>query len=240
MTTAEVDRASEVSTLASWTYVLLDALDTEDDRWSNYDRESPMGTFERKTREYEARRELILRAAKATFAAKGQAAATIDDVAQRAEVAKGTIYRYFKSKEDLFHVLVEDGLARLARRFRAAIDPGLPADENLRRLTQAYLDFYREEPDYFWICYFGGARDAGRKPFPDGRHAHRRRRVHRPGRRGHWPRHRKRCLQCCARSHGSRSPHVVSQQRDHLRVRTGPGADQGDALPGRSVASHEH
>ena len=119
-----------------------------------------MGTFERKTREYEARRELILRAAKATFAAKGQAAATIDDVAQRAEVAKGTIYRYFKSKEDLFHVLVEDGLARLAQRFRAAIDPGLPADENLRRLTQAYLDFYREEPDYFWICYFGGARDA--------------------------------------------------------------------------------
>ena len=128
-----------------------------------------MGTFERRTREYEARRELILRAAKATFAAKGQAAATIDDVAQRAEVAKGTIYRYFKSKEDLFHVLVEDGLGRLAQRFHAAVDPGLPADENLRRLAQAYLDFYREEPDYFWICYFGGARDAGGSHSPTDR-----------------------------------------------------------------------
>jgi AcrR family transcriptional regulator len=120
-----------------------------------------MGTSERKAREQEARRDLILRAAKATFAEKGLVAATIDDVAQRAELAKGTIYRYFKSKEDVFHLLVEEGLIRLVQRFRAAISAGAPADENLRRIADAYLDFYREEPDYFWICYFGTARDPG-------------------------------------------------------------------------------
>jgi AcrR family transcriptional regulator len=127
-----------------------------------------MGTVERRAREQEARRELILRAAKATFAEKGLAATTIEDIAQRAEIAKGTIYRYFKSKEDVYHVVVEQGLTRLAQRFRASIDSGVPADENLRRVAQAYLDFYREEADYFWICYFSGTHDpAGGSPMTE-------------------------------------------------------------------------
>lgn len=113
-----------------------------------------MGTSERKAREQEARRELILRAAKATFAEKGLAAATIDDVAQRAELAKGTIYLYFKSKEQMFAALKAEGLTRLAARFQAAVDPALPADQNMRRICDAYVRFYREEPDYYWVLYF--------------------------------------------------------------------------------------
>jgi hypothetical protein len=36
---------------------------------------------------------------------------------------------------------------------------GAVSDENLRRLAQSYFDFYREEPDYLWLLYFGGTHD---------------------------------------------------------------------------------
>jgi TetR/AcrR family fatty acid metabolism transcriptional regulator len=49
----------------------------------------------------EARRRQILTAAIRVFAQKGYAAATIDDIARAARVAEGTIYNYFRSKEDL-------------------------------------------------------------------------------------------------------------------------------------------
>jgi AcrR family transcriptional regulator len=55
----------------------------------------------------EARRQAILDAALTVFAAQGYEAARLDDVAARAGVAKGTLYLYFKDKEEaLFEELV--------------------------------------------------------------------------------------------------------------------------------------
>ena len=113
-----------------------------------------MGTQDRRSREKVARREAILKAAKAVFTEKGLLASTIDDVAERSEVAKGTIYRYFKSKEEMLTALVDEGLALVGRRFGEAIDLSLPADENLRRLCDAYCRFYREDPHHFKLLFF--------------------------------------------------------------------------------------
>jgi TetR/AcrR family transcriptional regulator len=113
-----------------------------------------MGPTDRRARERAARREAILGAARAVFADKGLRASTIDDIAEAAELGKGTIYLYFKSKEQMFAALKLEGLTRLAGRFQAAVDPTLPADQNLRRLCDAYVRFYREEPDYYWVLYF--------------------------------------------------------------------------------------
>lgn len=52
------------------------------------------------------RHEVILEAAFEEFAAKGYAEARLDDVAERAGIAKGTIYLYFKSKELLFRAVL--------------------------------------------------------------------------------------------------------------------------------------
>src|SRR5579872_5861581 len=57
-----------------------------------------------------AKRQAILDAALDEFSAKGFAAARMDDVAERAGVAKGTIYLYFKDKEALFQELVRTSL----------------------------------------------------------------------------------------------------------------------------------
>ena len=57
-------------------------------------------------RRKEARPEEIVVAALETFSEQGYAAARLDEVARRAGVTKGTIYLYFKSKEDLFQAVV--------------------------------------------------------------------------------------------------------------------------------------
>ena len=59
------------------------------------------------------RREEILAAAEKVFEANGYAAATIDAVAAAAGVAKGSIYNYFKSKQDLFTQLFSELIARM-------------------------------------------------------------------------------------------------------------------------------
>jgi len=61
-------------------------------------------------RRKEARPQEILAAALAEFAAKGFAAARMDDIARRAGVTKGTIYLYFDSKEDVFKSLARESI----------------------------------------------------------------------------------------------------------------------------------
>src|SRR5438034_1122637 len=72
--------------------------------------QAPQAQRSRWTRRKKARPAEILDAAVAEFAEKGFAAARMDDIARRAGVTKGTIYLYFKSKEDVFKTLVRDSI----------------------------------------------------------------------------------------------------------------------------------
>jgi AcrR family transcriptional regulator len=66
-------------------------------------------TAKRKEREREARRDAILAAAARVFLRKGYYEATLDEIAAEAEMAKGTIYNYYKDKQDLFISLAKHG-----------------------------------------------------------------------------------------------------------------------------------
>ncbi len=108
-------------------------------------------TERRRAREKEERRDSILSAARDVFYEKGFHRVKVDDVARRAEVSKGTVYLYFESKESLLaHLLLED-LEALVAALEAAFAPGeaLPAEARLRRLAQAYLDFFQANPHSF-------------------------------------------------------------------------------------------
>ena len=88
------------------------------------------------------RRETILAAALDEFSARGFAATRLDDVAQRAGVAKGTIYLYFRDKESLFQELVRAMLGPLVGRLEAAPAIDLPARVvagSLRRVPKISL-----------------------------------------------------------------------------------------------------
>ncbi len=61
-----------------------------------------MGTKERRLREKERRRQLILIAAKRVFSEKGFSKSTMENIASEAELSLGTLYQYFKNKEELY------------------------------------------------------------------------------------------------------------------------------------------
>lgn len=110
-----------------------------------------MTTRARREREKEERRQSILQAAREVFFEQGFHRATVDDVAERAEVSKGTVYLYFESKETILAHLLLAGLDDLIGELEQAYagQLSLPADERLRRLGWAYLQFFQQEPRYF-------------------------------------------------------------------------------------------
>ena len=61
-----------------------------------------MGIKERKEREREMRRQQIMVAAKSVFTQRGFEKSTMEDIAREAELSAGTIYLYFKSKDELY------------------------------------------------------------------------------------------------------------------------------------------
>jgi TetR/AcrR family transcriptional regulator len=113
-----------------------------------------MGILERKEREKEQRREEILQAAQSVFFEKGLQTAIMDEIAETAELSKGTLYLYYKSKEDLYLAVLLRGLGYLEELFRQAIQPQLPVVTLIRRLQQAYIEFFRQHRNYFRMLDF--------------------------------------------------------------------------------------
>ena len=99
------------------------------------------------------RRDDILRAARTVFFNQGVQSATVDDVAEQAEVSKGTVYLYFDTKETILAHLLLEGLAALVADLEAAFaaDQNLDARSRLRRIAAAYLEFFQTSPEYYHL-----------------------------------------------------------------------------------------
>lgn len=110
-----------------------------------------MGLKERREREREERRKQILVAARVLLSKKGLGGASIQQIAKRAELGVGTIYFYYRSKEELFAALQQEGLEVLQAQVRKAGQRGKTAADRLRRIALAYLRFSEENKDYFDI-----------------------------------------------------------------------------------------
>jgi TetR/AcrR family fatty acid metabolism transcriptional regulator len=91
------------------------------------------------------KRDRILTAAERIFARHGFFAAKVSDVAKEAGVADGTIYLYFKSKDDLLISLFERRMAQLNAALKEAI-AGKPPREQLRAFVRTYLQLVHDEP----------------------------------------------------------------------------------------------
>jgi AcrR family transcriptional regulator len=106
-----------------------------------------MGIQERKEREKERRRQQIMVAAKRVFSDKGFNKATMEDIAQEAELSPGTLYLYFKNKEELYASLSLRILQYLLIRVEHVRDEkdGGPQDK-LKSLIEAMYDVYEFDP----------------------------------------------------------------------------------------------
>jgi len=106
-----------------------------------------MGINERKTREKETRRQQIQQAAKELFILKGLRSTTVEDIAARAELSPGTIYLYFKNKEDLYASLNLLSLQRLTGEIEKVYkNKILTVEEKILRYKDAMYDNFKQDP----------------------------------------------------------------------------------------------
>ena len=106
-----------------------------------------MGIQERKERERERRRQQIIVAAKKVFSEKGFNKATMDDIAGQAELSPGTLYLYFKNKEELYASLSLRILQYLHIRVEHVENArDLGPEQKLDTMIAAMYDVYEFEP----------------------------------------------------------------------------------------------
>ncbi len=92
------------------------------------------------------KRRRILEAAIQVFAARGFYNARVSDIAREARVADGTIYLYFKNKDDLLISLFEDRMDEVLRIFREEVGVEGSAAQRLQRFIEVHLRLVSEEP----------------------------------------------------------------------------------------------
>ena len=117
---------------------------------------SSINELPRRERERQRRRQAMLRAAQAVFAEKGYARATLDEIAERAEFGKGTLYNYFEGgKEDILFAVVEQIYDEVCTLIQSVFAPESGHDRSLREAFHAfvcaYFDFFLEREDLFMI-----------------------------------------------------------------------------------------
>ncbi|CAB5105189.1 Transcriptional regulator, AcrR family [Olavius algarvensis associated proteobacterium Delta 3] len=106
-----------------------------------------MGIQERKERERERRRQQIIVAAKRVFSEKGFNKATMEDIAKEAELSPGTLYLYFKNKDELYASLSLRILQYLNIRLdHVAKQEGISTEEKIEALKEAMFDVYDFDP----------------------------------------------------------------------------------------------
>jgi TetR/AcrR family transcriptional regulator len=113
-----------------------------------------MGIQERKEREKEQRKEEIITAAQKVFFEKGLQSATVDEIAELAELSKGTIYLYYKSKEDLYLAVVMRGLQLMQDMFAEKLRSEPQTLNALLSFVQVYVEFFQEHRNYFRMFQF--------------------------------------------------------------------------------------
>lgn len=113
-----------------------------------------MGIHERKEREKEHRREEILDAAQRVFFEKGLLLATMDEIAETAELSKGTLYLYYKSKEDLYLTVMMRGMQLLYEMFAEVVKTTDSVPKILFHFGEAYLEYFNRHRNYFRMMHF--------------------------------------------------------------------------------------
>ncbi len=105
----------------------------------------------RKEREYQLRRQVILSASMRLFATKGYHGTTMSEIAKEAEFSTGSLYNFFKNKEELYFTILKEHIDFLEKKLRE--DRARPGTvfELLERTVSNILDYCETNRDFFRI-----------------------------------------------------------------------------------------
>lgn len=104
----------------------------------------------------------IIEAANAEFSRNGFYRTVVSDIADRAGVGKGTVYRHFGNKEDLFGFLIKQGITRLEERLNQVLDSNRSPVEALREVVTVYFTVFEESRQLNEIIVNEGLQKIGR------------------------------------------------------------------------------
>ena len=105
--------------------------------------------LERKDRERESRRQDILQSAIRVFGQNGFVKTSMELIAEDAALAVGTLYRYYKSKEELYVSIVFDAIEVMHDDLQAIADSAAAPSVKLQRAWDYFYDFYQKKTMYY-------------------------------------------------------------------------------------------
>jgi len=98
------------------------------------------------------RRSQILDAARQSFTRHGVTRTSVETIAKTAGMAKGTVYLYYRSKDEVLHQILTEDLAELKDdALRCVVGPGT-IDERLQRFLHAVISFFERRRDFIEHC----------------------------------------------------------------------------------------
>jgi len=110
----------------------------------------------------ESTNQTILAAARREFALSGFHQTVVSDIAAAAGVGKGTVYRHFGNKEQLFATLIKNGSYELTDRIEVAVRSGETPLQSLHNCLDSYFDFFRNSRELIEIVLTEGKQRVGR------------------------------------------------------------------------------
>jgi AcrR family transcriptional regulator len=99
----------------------------------------------------EFRRAAIIDAARSVFAQKGFAGTIIDEIANEAGIAKGTVYLYFRSKKQIYRAVLDQDMEFVKKSTLGAIDAAQSLKDKIRAFTLARLENAETRKEFFRI-----------------------------------------------------------------------------------------
>ena len=113
-----------------------------------------MGIAERREREKEQRRKEIIDAAEKVFFREGFGRASMEQVAAESELSKGTLYLYFKSKEELYFAIFLRGQELLYSIVDKELLRRKETSEKIKAFLKSLLVFHKKYPEYFQAFFY--------------------------------------------------------------------------------------
>ena len=110
-----------------------------------------MGLEERRKREKENRKSAILKAARKLFFDKGFKNVTVESIAKKAELSKGSVYLYFRSKEDIYTQILLSDIDKFHKVIANLMHEGQSSSAMLMALANTYADFFMNDRELFRI-----------------------------------------------------------------------------------------
>ena len=112
-----------------------------------------MAIKDRKQREKEFRKKIIMQAARKVFSENGYSNALMENIAYEAELGKGTLYRYFESKDEILICLVKTGMQSLNHQLEQQLKNNELSPDLMKIFIREELYFYKNNLDLFKIIF---------------------------------------------------------------------------------------